>query len=180
MSLPPRKALSAARAAPLRRQATGPLKERLAAGASNAALNTAAVLREFLDDFRQQSRYFKYKVLIVASWAVLSITSVGIACPEQALSAGDLGARLVVAGEDSRPIVMLLNEGDEAWQNVTVVVNKTYRASVSRVEATGQLTLTPKQLMGPAGLAPAGLRITDVELRTDDGDVTLMSDGELP
>ncbi|HET9450236.1 MAG TPA: hypothetical protein VFO83_05115 [Aggregicoccus sp.] len=172
--------MSAARAAPLAPSGPPPpLARRLRAGAVNAGLNVAAYAREALEDFRSRDRFFKFKALIVASWAALSVAGVGVACPSGSLDAGSLGSRLVVNAERVPAIILIYNEGDEAWQDVTVVVNRQYRASAEQVPPGENLTLTSRLLLGPGNVvAPLGLRITDVELRTSEGRAVLMNEGE--
>ena len=63
----------------------------------------------------------------MASWAALSVAGVVVACPGGSLDAGSLGSRLVVNAERVPAIILIYNEGDEAWQDVTVVVNRQYR-----------------------------------------------------
>jgi hypothetical protein len=173
--------MSAARATPLAPAGPPPpLPQRLRAGALNAGLNALALGREAVEDFRRRDRYFKFKALIVASWLALSVTGIAVACPSGSLSAGEMGARLVINAQHVPTTVLIHNEGDEAWEDVTVVVNRQFRASSEGVPPGGSLTLTPKLLLGPGNaLAPLGLRVTDVELRTAEGRATLMSEGEL-
>lgn len=158
----------------------GPLGQRLASGASDLALNAASIGREALEDFRRSDRFFKYKVLIVAAWAVLSTTSMGIACQGAGDPTLDFGAKVVVL-TGQRPAVMISNKSDEPWLDVTLIVNGDYRASVARVEPGKDVTITPKQLLGPDGkVAPADLVFRHVVMRTDDGKATLVEDGKVP
>jgi len=61
-----------------------------------------------------------------------------------------------------------------------VVVNRTYRAAVSEVEAGHNLTLGPKQLLGENGsIAPTNLELQDFEIRTAQGSARLMEAGRL-
>lgn len=184
-SPPAQRALSAERTTPLPAQPVPAGRavqaRRLAGGAQDAALNLAGLLRDALGDFRRRDRFFKYKAAILGLWLALSALSVAVAWPRAGLSAGRLGARLVLNTEVRPPIMMILNEGDEPWEDVTVVVNERYRASPGRVQPGGSLTLTPKQLLGDNGaLAPADLAIRDLELRTSEGNVRLLEDGETP
>jgi hypothetical protein len=179
-SAPARRAVSAARPAPL--APSGPpasLAQRARAGAVSAGLNVAAYAREAVADFRARDRFFKFKALIVAAWAALSVSGIVVACPGATLSAGSLGSRLVVNAERVPAIILIYNEGDETWQDVTVVVNRQYRASAEQVAPGDNLTLTSRLLLGPGNVvAPLGLRVTDVELRTSEGRAVLMSEGE--
>jgi hypothetical protein len=85
----------------------------------------------------------------------------------------------VVNAERVPPILLIYNEGDEAWEDVTVVVNGKYRASSAAVSAGDTLTLTPRLLLGPGNVvAPLGMAIKDVELRTSEGRATLMHEGK--
>jgi hypothetical protein len=158
-----------------------PLPARLRSGATSTALNVAAILRETWEDFRNADRYFKYKAVILASWAVLSLIGVGVACPGPSVHRDtSLGARLVLGEQTEHPALVLHNESDAAWQDVLIVVNGRYRAAVSHVEPHAFVTVTPKQLMGDNGkLAPSDLRASDVELRTRRGSAVLLEHGEL-
>ncbi len=172
--------MSAARASPLAPSGPPPpLARRLRSAAGNAWLNALAYGREAVEDFRSRDRFFKFKALIVATWAALSVAGIVVACPGGGLDSGSLGARLVVNAERVPAILLIYNEGDEAWQDVTVVVNRQYRASPGEVPAGQNLTLTSRLLLGPGNVvAPLGLRITDVELRTSEGRALLMSEGK--
>ncbi|MBF5041018.1 hypothetical protein FGE12_01335 [Aggregicoccus sp. 17bor-14] len=180
-SRPAMRAVSAARATPLAPAGPPPpLGKRVSAALTNAGLNALAYAREAVEDFRRRDRFFKFKAMVVAAWVLLSVSGVVVACPSGALSAGEMGARLVVNAERVPPIILIYNESKEPWQDVTVVVNRQYRASSGSVAAGGNLTLTPKLLLGPGNvLAPLGLHVTDVELRTSEGRATLMREGEL-
>jgi len=174
--------LTAARAGTVELDEDGePLQTRLRSGATSTALNVAAILRETWEDFRNADRYFKYKAIILAAWAVLSLFGIVVACPAPSVHRDPgLGARLVVGAENDRPALVLHNEGDVAWQDVLIVVNGRFRAAVSHVEPHAFITVTPRQLMGDNGkLAPSDLQATDVELRTHKGSAVLLEHGEL-
>ncbi len=174
--------LTAARSGTVPVDADGePLPTRLRSGATSTALNVAAILRETWEDFRNADRYFKYKAIILAAWAVLSLFGIGVACPAPSVHRdASLGARLVVGSESDRPALVLHNESETAWQDVLIVVNGRFRAAVSHVEPHAFITVTPRQLMGDNGkLAPSDLQTTDVELRTHKGSAVLLEHGEL-
>jgi len=174
--------MSASRAEPLpKEQAAGAVGKRLQAESANAALNALSIAKEMVQDFRQQDRFFKYKAFIVGGWLLLSIATVGVTCSRGVKDTGEFGAKLThVAGRSS---LTLVNKSRDAWVDVVIVVKDTrgqeWRASVARVEPTKDLTVTPKQLLGPQGeAAPSDLGIRGVELRTADGKALLMQDGK--
>jgi hypothetical protein len=174
--------LTAARSGTVPLDADGePLPARLRSGAESTALNVVAILRETWEDFRNADQYFKYKAVILAVWATLSLLGVVVACPGPSVHRDiSLGARLVMGDETEHPALVLHNESDAAWQEVLIIVNGRYRAAISHVEPHAFVTVTPKQLMGDNGkLAPSDLRASDVELRTRKGSAVLLEHGEL-
>lgn len=171
--------MSAARAAPIQEEPKGPLGKRLVSEATNAALNGVSILKELVEDFRERDRFFKFKALIIGGWLTLSVLSIAIACPSKSLETGELGARVVDPKIPGRPTLMIYNESKEPWQDVIFVVNGDYRASVEMVKPGDFVTLTPKQLMNSGGAAPADMPLRNLELRTRDGNATLLRNGEL-
>lgn len=170
--------MSAARAAPLQEEPKGPLGKRLASEASNAALNALSIAKEFIQDFRERDRFFKFKALILGSWVTLSALSIAVACPSQSLETGALGARVVDPKIPGRPTLMIYNESQEPWEDVIFIVNGDFRASVEVVKPNDFITLTPKQLMNNSGAAPADMPMRNLELRTRAGSATLLRNGE--
>jgi len=162
--------------APLQRRITG---EFLRAGATETALNVGGLLRDALDDFKSSDRYFKYKAMVLVSWLVLTVTSVGVACPSSGFRTNSFGARLVVAGDATSPIYMVKNEGAEPWQDVEVLVNGQYRSTAAQVDAQREITLSPVILYDSAGArAPAELRINEIVVQINDEKVTLLEGGQ--
>jgi hypothetical protein len=160
----------------------GDVKQRLREGALDTVLNAASILADTWEDFRRQDRFFKYKAAIIAAWVFLSVTSFFVAFPGSMFDAKNrLGARLVDTTVNDLPVYMIVNDSGDAWREVTVVVNGRYRTAVGTVEPNGgTLTFNIKQLKGDNDqAAPLDLVITDLQLRTDDGNAWLKKDGEL-
>lgn len=174
---PGMRVMSAARTAPLQKsEQSGPLSKRLAGEASNQALNALSIVKEMVGDFRQRDRFFKYKAGIVASWLALTVASFAIACPGSSMRTGDMDARLVLSDKLDWPSVTIWNESKKAWKDVTLIVNGQYRAAVPSVAAGEFITITPKQLMGNSGTAPADLRFEALEMRSSDDSANLTED----
>lgn len=154
------------------------VKQRLREGALDTVLNAAGMLADTWDDFRNRDRYFKYKAAIIAGWLFLTITSFFIAFP--GTGGNHLGAHLISTEVAGRPVYMIKNDSGSAWHEVTVVVNRKFRTAVGTVEPNGgTLTFNLKQLKGDNDVAaPPDMRISDLQLRTDDGDVWLIKEGE--
>ncbi|HVE84019.1 MAG TPA: hypothetical protein VND93_14275 [Myxococcales bacterium] len=157
------------------------VKQALREGAVDTILNAAGILADTWDDFRRQDRYFKYKAMIIGAWAFLTITSFFIAFPGSGLDAKNrLGAQLIEAGDKDRPVFMIRNNSRSPWREVIVVANGHYRTAVGTVEPNGgTLTFIPKQLKGDNDIAaPPDMKVTDLQLRTEDGNAWLKKDGE--
>jgi hypothetical protein len=174
------KAVSAARAQPLAQKQSSLTKDRLKSGAENTALNALSILRETWEDFRNSDRFFKYKAAIIALWIGLSVTSFAVACPGTGNS-NRIGAKLVTTEVSGRPVVSIQNAGDDKWEDVLVLVNTSYRAAVASIDPDQTVTLTPKQWVGPDGqTAPSDLKVSDVEVRTSEGNTVLLVGGLKP
>lgn len=154
-------------------------KEVLKAGAVETALNTFGILRDLAGDFQRQDAFFKYKVLVLALWAILCTTSVTIGCPGGGVT-NDIGARLVVAGEATRPIYMVKNDTASKWTDVEITVNGQWRTTAAEIGANGDVTLVPKLLINPSGeSAPNDLKVNEIFVRSAEGEALLMRGGRV-
>jgi hypothetical protein len=144
-------------------------------------LNAFAVLKEKVEEFREQDRFFKYKAGIVGGWVAISLVSLVIACPSRSIETTNLGARVTVLPNAERPTaspsLTVTNTDDEPWQNVIFVVNGKYRATVERIDAGAIFTLTPKSVLSPEGPMPSSERFLNAEMRTSEGRSELVREG---
>jgi hypothetical protein len=174
--------MSAARAAPLpKEQQQGQLGQKLKAESANVALNTLSIVKEKVQEFREQDRFFKYKAFIVGGWLALSVITFGATCARGVKQTGDFGAKLVLI--PSRSSVSILNKSDEPWTDVTIIVKDDrgaeWRASVAAVAPAKEVTISPKQLLGASGqAAPSDISIRGLEMRTSEGRALLLEDGK--
>ncbi|MFY0522196.1 hypothetical protein ACN28I_02950 [Archangium gephyra] len=172
--------MSAARAAPLPKEQQGQLSQKLKAESANVALNALSIVKEKVEEFREQDRFFKYKAFIVAGWVFLSISTFGVTCARGAKQTGDFGAKLVPV--TSRASLTIMNKSEDAWEKVHIVVKDNqgveWNAYVPRVEPARDITITPKQLLSAEGkAAPSDITIVRVEMQTADGDAVLLENG---
>ncbi|MDC0707277.1 hypothetical protein POL68_02235 [Stigmatella sp. ncwal1] len=155
--------------------------KRVASEASNVVLNAISLLKELVQDFREQDRFFKYKAGIVGGWVAISLVSLVIACPGRSIETTSLGARVTVLPNSERPTaspsLTVTNTDDEPWENVIFVVNGKYRATVEKIDAGGIFTLTPKSVLSPEGAMPSNERFINAEMRTNAGRSELVREG---
>ena len=174
--------MSAARPSPAKKEgAERPVGKRVASEASNVVLNAFSVLKEKVEELREQDRFFKYKAGIVGGWVAISLVSLVIACPGRSIETTNLGARVTVLPNPERPTaspsLTVTNTDDEPWENVIFVVNGKYRATVERIDAGGIFTLTPKSVLSPEGAMPSNERFINAEMRTSEGRSELVREG---
>lgn len=179
---PNMRAMSAARTGPTGKKAEGQVGQRIASEASNQFLNGLSMLKEMFQDFRSSDRFFKAKAGIIGGWAFISLVSIVIACPGQGVKTADLGARVIVLPNADRPkaspALLVSNTDDDPWENVIFTVNGKYKAIVDKVAPGGDVTLTPKNLLGPMGPMPGDERFVNAEMKTDDGKAELVKNGQ--
>ncbi len=153
---------------------------RLKEGAVDTFLNTFSILGEVVDDFRNSDRFFKYKAVVITLWFLFAVGAFGVACPTET-STNDINALLVVSGEPDSPIYMVKNESDETWQGVEILVNSSYRSTLSALAPKGgYITLSPAVLFDVKGKrAPTRLIIKDivVKVQTPEAHVRLLRSG---
>lgn len=172
---------SAARAAPLPDEKKKKLsKEQLQEGAIDVLLNSLSILKEVAEDFRNSDRFFKYKAAVLFSWFLLSVTSVGVACPGGgSRGSNDIDAHLVITGDLSAPTYSVTNNSAGEWQDVEIIVNGNWRMTAAQMAPNDMLTLSPRMLIDPNGNpATSTLRITDIMVRTADGEAVLFEHGK--
>jgi hypothetical protein len=174
-----RKAITAERAVALAPEPPRKVtKEMIQATAVETMLNSAGVLRDLVGDFQRKDAFFKYKILVVFLWLGLSTTSAVVGCPG-AGPTNEISARLVIAVDASRPVYMVKNDSTEPWTNVEITVNGKWRTTASEIAAHGDLTLSPRLLINPEGeSAPETLKVSDIEVRSAEGEASLMKGGQ--
>lgn len=178
----PGRVKSAARSDPLPEDAPQKLsKERLKEGAAETAMNAAGILRDLVEDFRNSDRFFKYKAAVLVCWVLLSVTSLGVACPSTA-DTNSIGARLIVSDVAGQRVYLIKNDSEEPWDNVSVVVNRTYQTTSAQIAPYGDIGLTPRLLIdsGTGKPAPSDIIFGDVEVHCDQGSATVLKGGRQP
>lgn len=171
---------SAARAQPLAPEERKMTGKRLQEGAVDTLLNSFSILGEVVQDFRNSDRFFKYKAMVISLWFLLAIGSFGVACPSGGGPTNDINAVLVVSGEAASPIYMIKNESTDSWHDVEIIVNGTYRSTMSEMPKEGNATLSSAVLFDDQGKrAPSKLQISDilVKVRDPEAEVTLLCGG---
>ncbi|MBL8953305.1 MAG: hypothetical protein JNK82_21175 [Myxococcaceae bacterium] len=169
---------SAARAAPLPEEKKKLTKEALREGAVDVLLNSFSILREVVEDFRSSDKFFKYKALVLTTWLMLVVSSIGVSCAG-ASQGNSFGARLIIAGDANDRAYMVKNDSDDEWQGVQIVVNDTYYVTAAQLRAFGDISLSPRLMFDETGKeAPSSLVISDIHITCSEGDAYLLRGGQ--
>jgi hypothetical protein len=150
------------------------------APAAKAAAQKAAVIagkgkdeaKRLWGEFQEQSKFLRWKVYVAASYAVVVILTLFIAWPRNAIDAKIQITRHPLSGE---PIVYVLNESQDEWQNVVVRVNDVWMVSASAVSPGGDLNNVVSKFVkqdksGKVVHAPRNLEPRKVEVETSAGE----------
>ncbi|MDY7230650.1 hypothetical protein [Hyalangium rubrum] len=184
---PNARAISAARPAAASAEKKGSEKQvsqRLKSEASNVFLNALSIIKEKVQELREQDNFFKYKAGIIGGWALVSVLSIVIACPGQGIETTALGARVTLLPNADKPTanpsLTVTNTDTEPWENVVFVVNGKYSTrTIPKIDAGSIFTVTPRLLANNAGTPmPPDERFYQAEMRTDDGKAELVREGQ--
>jgi hypothetical protein len=139
-----------------------------AARVTGAAKDLAADLTE---GFRKSDRTFKRRTAVVATWAVLALMSVWVACPPS----GDTNALGAVARLDIGGImgnqVLVQNEGRDLWSDVTFTLDEGWRLERRTVRAGDKVVLSVSAFSKDGQAAPSDLRPRQLTIECAEGKV---------
>ncbi len=157
-----------------------PRNEAIQEALLDALLNARAIALELVADFKASDRYFKYKAAIVVSWVLLSLLTIGIACPSADVSPkNSLDARAWVQKVDAldRKItaIALENESKDDWGVMILKLDNAFTAALPGLRARGGKTVvTLEKFVGIEGDSPPlDFRPQHLEIRCDRGSVVL-------
>ena len=111
------------------------------------------LLEQFVEDFQQRDRYFKYKAGIIAAWVVVSCATLGISCgggPRE----NSLHAHITLAKVLDDQSLELRNDSDGEWKEVRLTLNGKYTSYTPSLPAGRNVVLTVTQFVGPEGQVP--------------------------
>ncbi|MBK7858845.1 MAG: hypothetical protein IPJ65_09545 [Archangiaceae bacterium] len=173
----PAQVRSAARAQPLPEERKKLTKSALREGAVEVLLNSFSILREVAEDFRNSDRYFKYKALVLSTWLMLVVTSIGVSCAGASVG-NSFGARLIIAGDHVDRAYMVKNDSDDEWQAVQITINGKYYVTAAQLRPYGDISLSPRLMFDETGKeAPANLVVSEIHLSCNEGDTYLLRGG---
>jgi len=141
-----------------------------------AARQSAAWLRDeagrLYSSYQQQSKFFKWRAWIVASFALVSLVSLAKAMGPS----NSINAHVGLAREPMTNALLtaVTNESTDDWTNVKLIMNDTYEFEKDRL-GPGQNVNPPvtqyqnPKVKGPAGKAPANIELKKLRVECSQG-----------
>lgn len=120
--------------------------------------------------YDRQSRFFKYRVWIVAAWVTLSLSSVAVALwPDNVIGAV---VRTAPDPADGSPIISVENGSSRSWRDVVIVLDGVYEFSKPSLSPGESLQVHARNFVHKdhrdepkAGLPPQGYRPQVITVR---------------
>jgi hypothetical protein len=117
--------------------------EAVAERAAVAARESAIWLREesarLVANYKKQSRYYKWRSYIIASYAVVAVGSILVAMPP--LNGIKAHVRVTSDDLDGRPLIYVQNDAKDDWTDVRLIVNKEWTFEQERLPSGSSITV---------------------------------------
>ncbi|ACG73491.1 conserved hypothetical protein [Anaeromyxobacter sp. K] len=151
------------------------MKETLRPDAVAAAQRVTHLARDLAQDvadgYRKSTRGFRLRAAVVASWALLSLGTVWVACPSSG-PRNALGAEVRMSDEVIGTQIMVWNASDRIWTDVVLTLEGGWSFRTPTVRDGQKLVLATSRFEkdgapAPAHLKPRSLRVECSEGRLD-------------
>lgn len=125
------------------------------------------------EGYRRSTRHVRMRAAVIASWAVLSLASLWIACPSSGPT-NALGAEVHLLPESIvGPQVLVQNGSDEIWTDVVFTLDGTWRHARRTVRPEEKLVLAVAQFAAADGAKPPRtLRPATIRIECAEGGIT--------
>lgn len=124
--------------------------------------------------YRKSTRYARMRGAVVASWLLVSALLLWIACPPSSESRNSLGAKAVVSeGFLGDKGVLVWNDSDDIWTEVTVTLDAKWEWKTSLVRPGEKQSLRPDQFTYYGAAAPHDLAPRKVTIECRQGSATI-------
>ncbi|HET6922484.1 MAG TPA: hypothetical protein VFI16_04985 [Anaeromyxobacteraceae bacterium] len=169
MAQSPKTPLQGPRSPPPARDSPPPPKG-TAGPASGALPDVREPVRRWVESFRRSDRFFKMRVGIVGSWAVISLVTLWAACPSSGPS-NSLGADVQVLRDSlvGGQQLLVRNESTESWTEVVLTLDEDWRRQHKTVRPHDQLVLSMSDFKREGRAAPRDFKPRRLTLECDQG-----------
>jgi hypothetical protein len=137
--------------------------------AASAARDFAKDLAQDLSDgYRRSNRYVRMRAAVVASFAVLTLASLWLACPSSGPT-NDLDAEIKLAESFLGNQILLRNESNEIWTEVVITLDGGWRLDRKTVRPGDEMVVSVAQFAKEGQRAPKDFRPGSVTVECREG-----------
>lgn len=112
-------------------------------------------IRGVIDDFRDSTRFVKYKVFAIGGYIAISLATVVVFLPPGELNEIDAEVWLrkteIVGGRYFK----VANRSSDTWKNITITINGTYTSKAKRLRPGKKKAFFFNRFQDKSGRAPA-------------------------
>jgi hypothetical protein len=111
--------------------------------------------RRWADDFRRSDRFFRMRLAVVGTWALISLLTLWVACPSSGPT-NSLGADVQVLRESlvGGQQLLVRNESSEIWTDLVLTLDEGWRYEYRTVRPHDQLVLSMSHFRKGEAVAP--------------------------
>ncbi|HSN90947.1 MAG TPA: hypothetical protein VLS93_06940 [Anaeromyxobacteraceae bacterium] len=146
-----------------------PSAQRAAGAARDFARDLAQDLSE---GYRRSNRYVRMRAAVIASFTVLTLASLWIACPSSGPT-NDLDAEVKLAESFLGNQLLLRNESDGMWTDVTVTLEGGWRLDRRTIRPGDEMVVSVAQFEKDGQRAPKDFRPGRVTIECREGSATV-------
>jgi hypothetical protein len=137
--------------------------------AASAARDFARDLAQDLTEgYRRSNRYFRMRAAVIASFTLLTVASLWLACPSSG-PRNDLGAEVKLAESFLGHQLLIRNESDEIWTDVVITLDGTWRLDRRTVRPRDEMVVSVAQFGQGGQRAPKDYRPATVTIVCREG-----------
>jgi hypothetical protein len=144
----------------------------IAPGAQKAATAARDFARDLAQDlaegYRRSNRYVRMRAAVIASFALLTVASLWLACPSSGPT-NDLGAEVKLAESFLGNQILIRNESDEVWTDVVITLEGGWRLDRKTVRPRDEMVVSVAQFAKDGRLAPKDYRPASLVIACREG-----------
>jgi hypothetical protein len=144
-----------------------PAAQKAAVAARDLAKDLA---QDVADGYRRSNRYVRLRAVVVASWVVLTLGTLFLACPSSG-PVNALGAEAVLSESFLGTQLLVRNASDTLWTDVVLTLEGGWTATRRTVRPGDEVVMSVSQFTRDGAAAPRDLHPASVVIECSEGRV---------
>jgi hypothetical protein len=126
---------------------------------------------DLADGYRRSTRFFKLRIAVIGSFAVLSLFTFWLACPPGGPS-NSLGAEVQLSDGLMGTQLLVYNSSGRIWTDVTLTLDGGYEWQTPTFRDGQRMVIAASRFTHDGGAAPQNLRPKSLSIQCAQGSVT--------